>query len=120
MVKKYLETEPARSEMRLEYARRLLEGQRYAEAYEQARQINQQQPEFAEAWLIRGMLELEKNETEAAEQSLQRYVKLAKASSRKRPTLVQAAAAVARLFRNSPSACSSRLAACFLLVVLAK
>ena len=81
MVKKYLETEPARSEMRLEYARRLLEGQRYAEAYEQARQINQQQPEFAEAWLIRGMLELEKNETDAAEQSLQRYVKLAKASS---------------------------------------
>ena len=81
MVKKYLGGEPVRVEFRLEYARRLLEGQRYSEAYEQARLINQQQPDFAEAWLVRGSLEMEKNETDAAEQSLLHYVKLAQPSA---------------------------------------
>jgi len=76
LARKYLESGQVRPELRLEYARRLLEGQRTKEAFEQTRMINDQDPGFAEAWLIRGILELENNALEPAEQSLKRYVDL--------------------------------------------
>jgi tetratricopeptide (TPR) repeat protein len=76
IVRKYLEGEPL-PEVRMGYARALLDTQRYSEASQQLQIITAQKPEFAEAWLVQGTLQLQDNQTDAAEVSLQRYVKLA-------------------------------------------
>lgn len=75
LVRKHLDAQ-ARPELRMEYARRLLEAQRYADAYGQVQRINLEKPEFAEAWLVRGTLELQDKQLDVAEQSLLRYAGL--------------------------------------------
>jgi Flp pilus assembly protein TadD len=76
MVRKYLQSAP-KPDVRMAYARSLLEAQRYAEATEQIRFITAEKPDYAEAWLIQGTLELQDNRHDAAEISIQRYVSLA-------------------------------------------
>lgn len=78
-VKKYLADEP-QSDLQMEYARALLQAQRYADAATQLQAITSEMPGFAEAWLLRGVLELQDGKLSEAEQSLQRYVALAKST----------------------------------------
>jgi len=76
LVRKYLEGSP-RVEVRLAYARALLDAQRYSEAGAQVRIVTGEKPDFAQAWLIRGTLELQDNQLGSAEQSLKRFLELA-------------------------------------------
>jgi tetratricopeptide (TPR) repeat protein len=76
MVRKYLEGKP-RPELRMAYARALLDALRYAEATAQIQIITVENPDYEEAWLIRGALELQDNKFDAAEKSLLRYVLIA-------------------------------------------
>jgi tetratricopeptide (TPR) repeat protein len=76
IVKKYLEG-PASPELRMDYARVLLDTQRYAEAALQLQVVTLEKPDFMQAWLIRGALELQEGKLSEADQSLNRYVELA-------------------------------------------
>ena len=61
----------------MDYARALLNGQRFAESAAQVKIVTSEQPDYAQAWLVRGILEQQEKQFAAAEQSLQRYVELA-------------------------------------------
>lgn len=76
VVRKYLEGGQPLPEVRMGYARVLLESQRYAEASQQLQIVTRQKPDFAEAWLVQGTLQLQDNHYDAAQASLQRYIKL--------------------------------------------
>lgn len=75
IVRKYLEGRP-QVEVRLAYARALLDAQRYAEAGSQVQIVTTDKPDYAEAWLIRGTLELQDNRLEPAERSLKQFLDL--------------------------------------------
>lgn len=76
IVKKYLEGQ-SQPEVRMEYTRALLEAQRYDDAAAQLQLITAEKPDYPQAWLIRGALELQDGKPAVAEQSLKRYVALA-------------------------------------------
>lgn len=78
IVRRYLEGRPL-PELRMGYARALLDSQRYAEAAQQLQIITAERPEFAEAWLVQGTLQVQDNQLPAAEASLKRYIELAQA-----------------------------------------
>lgn len=73
IVRKYLEGKPE-AEVRMEYARALLNAQRFAEASTQIHTVTNEKPSLADAWLIQGTLELQDNKLNAAEKSLLRYL----------------------------------------------
>jgi tetratricopeptide (TPR) repeat protein len=75
IVRKYLEGRPL-VEVRLAYARALLDAQRYAEASSQVQAVTSEKPDYAEAWLIRGTLELQDNRLDSAERSLKQFLDL--------------------------------------------
>jgi tetratricopeptide (TPR) repeat protein len=75
IVRKYLEGRPL-VEVRLAYARALLDAQRYAEAGAQVQIVTSEKPDYAEAWLIRGTLELQDNRLDPAERSLKQFLEL--------------------------------------------
>ena len=79
IVKKYLEEQPL-PEVRMEYARALLDAQRYNEAAAQLQIVTFEKPDYAQAWLIKGALELQNGQTISAEQSFLRYVELTPAA----------------------------------------
>ncbi len=66
----------ARAEVRMDYARALLNSQRYAESAVQIKMVTDERPDYAQAWLLRGILEQQNKQAQAAEQSLTRYVAL--------------------------------------------
>ena len=76
MVKAYLQGQGL-PELRMGYARALLDAQRYPEALQQLQMITAERPEFAEAWLVQGTLHLQDNRLDVAEAALKRYVELA-------------------------------------------
>lgn len=76
IVKRYLESEKPRHEIRMVYARVLLDTQRYSEAGQQAQMVTRDQPTFPDAWLVQGTLQLQDNQLAAADASLKRYVEL--------------------------------------------
>jgi tetratricopeptide (TPR) repeat protein len=76
IVRRYMEGKPV-TELRMGYARALLDAQRYSEATQQLKVITAERPTFAEAWLVQGTLQVQDNQLEAAEASLKRYVDLA-------------------------------------------
>jgi tetratricopeptide (TPR) repeat protein len=78
IVRRYMEGKPL-TELRMGYARALLDGQRYAEATRQLQVITAERPQFAEAWLVEGTLQVQDNQLPAAEASLKRYIELANA-----------------------------------------
>ena len=79
MVKAYLTRDlQAVSEIRMGYARALLEAQRYGEATAQLKLVIREKPELAPAWLILGSLQLQDNLLAPAQLSLERFVTLAK------------------------------------------
>lgn len=75
MVQRFLTSKPT-TEVRMAYARHLINNQRYADAYTQMRLTTEEQPQFPEAWLMRGSLELQDANLALAESSLKTYVKL--------------------------------------------
>ena len=76
IVKKYLEGSKPLPEVRMEYARALLNAERFTEAIAQLQMVTTEKPDYAGAWLIRGAVELQDGKTGAAELSLKRYVEL--------------------------------------------
>ena len=78
IVKKYLQSDKPLSEIRMGYARALLDVQRYAEAGQQIQIVTREKPNFAEAWLVQGTLQVADNQLPAADESLKKYVDLAK------------------------------------------
>ncbi len=91
IVRRYLEGKPL-PELRMGYARALLDLQRYTEASEQARLVTVDRPTYPEAWLILGSLQLQDSQFPAADVSLRRYVELAQsqpASEERRRGLAQ-------------------------------
>ncbi len=78
LVKKYLaDNSNAAPEIRMGYARALLDAQRYAEASVQLQTIVRGKPDFATAHLVLGSLQLQDNQLVQAQASLERYVALA-------------------------------------------
>ena len=76
VVRRYLAGQPA-VEVRMGYARALLDAQRYAESAAQLKLVTTEKPDYAQAWLILGTLELQDKKPLAAETSLKRYAELA-------------------------------------------
>lgn len=64
-------------DMRMAYARVLLDSQRYGEATQQSQLMVNQFPDRAEGWLVLGTLQLQDNLLDAADRSLQRFLPLA-------------------------------------------
>lgn len=75
LVQEFLRSTPT-TDVRMGYARRLLDAQRYGDAFQQLLRVTQEKPELPEGWLVRGSLELQDNKLDAAETSLQRYLAL--------------------------------------------
>lgn len=78
IVRKYMEGKPL-PEIRMGYARALLDAQRHAEAAQQLQIVTSEKPELAEAWLAQGTLQVQENQLASAEASLRKYVELAQA-----------------------------------------
>ncbi|MBC7604965.1 MAG: tetratricopeptide repeat protein [Ramlibacter sp.] len=78
LVKRYMDGKPL-PELRMGYARSLLDAQRYPEAAKQLQVITIEKPDYPEAWLVQGTLALQDNHDADAEKSIKRYVELAMA-----------------------------------------
>ena len=82
LVRQYLDAAPgAAAEVRLNYARNLLDVQRYAESALQLEQLTREQAQFAEGWLLLGSLQMDQAQGAVAQASLQRYLSLARAQA---------------------------------------
>lgn len=93
LVRQYLASQPqARPEMRMAYARALLDLQRYAEASTQLQMVTRAKPEFPQGWLVLGALQLQDNQLAQAQTSLERYIALAgqEPQEESKPGLTQA------------------------------
>ncbi len=75
VIKKYLAAKP-QPDVRLAYARGLLEAHRYAESEAQIQSLTRDNPDFAEPWLVQGALAVQSKQGAVAEKSLQRFVDL--------------------------------------------
>jgi predicted Zn-dependent protease len=73
--KRYLEGTPI-PELRMGYARVLVDAQRYSEATQQLQAVTAQRPDYPEAWLVQASLQLQDNRDAAAEASFKRYIEL--------------------------------------------
>lgn len=78
MVKLHLAGKPA-PEVRMSYARILLDGRRYNEALQQLQAITSEKPDFSEAWLVLGVLQLQEGQSKSAEITLAKFLELARA-----------------------------------------
>jgi tetratricopeptide (TPR) repeat protein len=77
IVKRYLEGPKAQPEMRIAYARVLVEGHRYADATAELSKLTVAKPELPEPWLLLGSLQAQAHQDTAAEASLRKYMSLA-------------------------------------------
>ena len=101
IVRKYLEGKP-KVEVRMDYARALLDAQRYAQAGEQIRIVTVEKPDHPQAWLIKGTLELQDKKNDSAEKSFLRHTELMLRASEDRPAeanrgLIQAYLSLAQI-----------------------
>ncbi|MBC5786208.1 tetratricopeptide repeat protein [Ramlibacter sp. USB13] len=78
IVRTYMQGQPL-PELRLSYARALLDAQRQREALQQLQQVTRERPDFPEAWLAQGTLLAQDNQLPEAEAALKRYLELAQA-----------------------------------------
>ena len=77
IVRTYLDgNAQALPEIRMGYARALLDAQRYAEATAQVQTVAREKPAFPDSWLVLGALQLQDNQLVPAQASLERYVSL--------------------------------------------
>jgi len=87
-------------ELRMAYARTLLDARRYPDALVQLQAVVRDDPDNAQAWLVLGSLLAQENQASQAEVSLQRYISLAQAqgpASEAARGLAQAYLAMAQL-----------------------
>jgi len=70
-----------RPEVRMAYARSLLNARRFPEALVQLQTMTREKPEFAQGWLAFGSLQLQDGQAVLAEASLKRYIGLAEAQT---------------------------------------
>lgn len=84
LVLKYLQGTP-KAELRMAYARALLEAQRYAQAGEQLTIVTTEQPDHPQAWLIKGTLELQDKKIDLAERSLKRHMEITQSAGPSSP-----------------------------------
>jgi predicted Zn-dependent protease len=99
LVRRYMEGKPL-PELRMGYARALLDAQRYSEATKQLQVVTAEKPDYPEAWLVQGTLQLQDNQDAAAEASLKRYLELAqgqRTGEERNRGLAQAYLSLARL-----------------------
>ena len=82
LVKRYLGSPKPATEIRLSYARALIDVQRYAEATVQIETVTREKPELPEPWLILGSLKVQDNQLDMADSALKRYVGLASEQGR--------------------------------------
>jgi tetratricopeptide (TPR) repeat protein len=75
LVRTYMQGQPL-PELRLSYARALLDAQRPSEALQQLQQVTRERPEFPEAWLAQGSLLVQDNQLPQAEAALKKYLEL--------------------------------------------
>jgi tetratricopeptide (TPR) repeat protein len=78
LVRTYLQGKPL-PEIRMAYARALLDGQRQAEALVQVQAVTRERPELAEAWLAQGTLLVQDNQLAPAEAAIRKYLELMQA-----------------------------------------
>lgn len=77
IVTRYLSSHPkAGPDLRVAYARVLVENRRYADATAQLQALTAARPELAEPWLLLGSLQAQARQDAAAETSLKRYIEL--------------------------------------------
>ena len=79
LVQRYLDTKPTDPAVRMAYARTLIDKQRWSDAGAQLDAVTQQQPDYAQGWLLRGALEAQQEQIDAAQTSLQRFLELSRA-----------------------------------------
>ena len=85
LVKKYLASNPKPApEVRMAFAKALLDAQRYGEASSEVKIVTRDKPEFSPAWLVLGSLQLQDNQLVPAQTSFERYVALDTAASQQR------------------------------------
>jgi tetratricopeptide (TPR) repeat protein len=75
LVLSYLEL-GAPPELHMAYLRKLLDAQRYSDAYNQTLKINTTTPDFADAWLVRGSLSIQQKNLADAQSALRQFVTL--------------------------------------------
>ena len=75
IVRKYLQGN-SNADVRMDYARVLLDAKRYAEAAEQLRIVTSDKPDHPQAWLVKGTLELQEKKIDAAEKSFKRHMEI--------------------------------------------
>ncbi|MEO7105103.1 MAG: hypothetical protein ABIZ09_01910, partial [Rhodoferax sp.] len=75
IVRKYLGGKPT-PEVRMAYSRALLNAERYSEIYAQMLLLTAEKPDYSEAWLLRGSIELQDGKLALAETSLKTYIAL--------------------------------------------
>ncbi|ATA56538.1 hypothetical protein CKY39_27355 [Variovorax boronicumulans] len=77
IVTRYLSNNPKASpDLRIAYARTLVENRRFSDASTQLQTLTAARPELAEPWLLLGSLQMQARQEAAAETSLKRYVDL--------------------------------------------
>lgn len=74
IVQRYLSGPKALPEVRVAYARVLVEGRRYDDATRQLEEVTRTRPELAEPWLLLGSLQFQARKDAAAEASLKRFL----------------------------------------------
>lgn len=77
LVKRYLQEKEVKPEVRVAYARAMLEMGRRSEAEEQLTRLTQRQPDYPGGWLARGLLSAETRHDDQAVSALERYLQLA-------------------------------------------
>src|SRR3990167_483956 len=80
LLRKYLEGKPT-PELRMAYARLLLELQRYTEARQQLQIVTQDKPDLVQAWLVQAALQFQDGSLDAAEASLLRFTALTESTT---------------------------------------
>lgn len=73
----------ATPDLRIAYARVLVENRRYNDAQTQLQALTTARPELAEPWLLLGSLQMQAKQDGAAETSLKRYIDLSSSQSNK-------------------------------------
>lgn len=75
LLQKRLQNKPGTA-LRMATMRSLIDSQNYAAAYEQLQRLTQESPDYAEAWLVKGSLELQNDQVDTAQASLETFLKL--------------------------------------------
>lgn len=84
IVTRYLNNNPkAAPDLRIAYARVLVENRRFGDATTQLQTVTSSRPELAEPWLLLGSLQMQAKQDAAAETSIKRFIELSNSPGNK-------------------------------------